>query len=85
MKIREPDTGQNSASLVTAQFYVNRIKTPEGFFLADQIRILRPTKKDDQSQIVHIPHEFVSLKALMGHFCPSMEPDHLSRVCEMRS
>lgn len=29
------------------------------FVLADQIRILRPTKIDDQSQIVHIPHEFV--------------------------
>ena len=45
------------------------------FVLADQIRILRPTKIDDQSQIVHIPHEFVSLKVLMGKYCSEKDKD----------
>ena len=40
------------------------------FLLADQIHILRPGKSDDRSQPVHTPHEFTSLKLLLGKHCP---------------
>lgn len=50
------------------------------FVLADQIRILRPGKLDDQSQTVHIPHEFSALKMILGKYCSEENEDciHLS-------
>lgn len=50
------------------------------FLLVDQIHILQPGRLDDQSQPAHTPHEFTSLKLLLGKHCPKENEDciHLS-------
>lgn len=53
------------------------------FVLADQIRILRPGKLDDQSQVVHIPHEFISLKSILGKYCTEEKKDCINLLAEI--